>query len=744
MSRILKRLLFLFALCAAPLFAQQIGSTNSNPLGGNLTVQDAGTCSTSGSFLWQHLPINAATTTVNLSGTFSGTLTIRLSNNGGTSWTTNTTVTSIGTTSISTNGFTDICADVTTFTSGSFGVTITTGLNIGPQGPPGPAGSGGGSVTQVATLPATCTPGQSFQIPSGQIVFCGATANTFVADGVQAVNMMAYGVKADLRTCIGTAATFTTPSPNLACITGNFCNGTTVACPAGQTSDVGKRINATNGCCNSSPPVNGVTQALPVNTTILSVTDATHIVVSNNFTISSSGTNPYVFWATDDEAAVAAADTAYQNAPACTALLWPATAFLVRGPHFNVAPPQCEQIESGGGVGRLATANYIGWGSNNSVMYLDSAFNFAGCTFGFGGNGCFFSMLGAHAQHLGISGGWNQVPNGGAHTVALVDPGSSAEFLDLRLVGFSSGDGSTVGFSPTGGFSIYRSVYVEGFGFISCNVSGNITEFDGGYCGNSQGNSLNVNGGPSGGPIWLKNYSIGKSPTTLMNVGTSPFYSLNNYYYGTGGVTSLNLITSGIVSFDGDTIGGGTNTIAVSGSGAPEYVVVKNSHIFGGSTANVAVSNTANSHFIDAGGNFFESGSFSVGAAGTYQIAPGSNYVSMTGLVPTCPTVTGATATCVPVAGSTNEKGTLRTTVTAAGTAAGTITMNFVGTFTGSTTTTPSCTFTPALTGTGAWNARATAFLSTRSSTAPIITWDNNAAALGNLTWDIDYACTAR
>jgi hypothetical protein len=129
----------IFAFLAAP-FLLCAQKTASNPLGGNLTVQDAGTCSTTGSFLWQQLPSNAATTTVNLAGTFSGTLTIRLSNNGGGSWTTNNTTTSAGTTSISTNGFTDICADVTTFTSGSFAVTITTGLNTGPQGPPGPGG----------------------------------------------------------------------------------------------------------------------------------------------------------------------------------------------------------------------------------------------------------------------------------------------------------------------------------------------------------------------------------------------------------------------------------------------------------------------------------------------------------------------------------------------------------------------------------------------------------------------------
>jgi hypothetical protein len=175
-----------FFLSAAGLCAQGQRIDYANPLGGNITVQDAGVCSTSGSFLWQHLPTNASTTTVNLAGTFAGTLTIRLSNNGGGSWTTNSTTTTAGTTSISTNGFTDICADVTTYTSGSFAVTITTGLNTGPQGPAGPAGSGSGS----AAAPGIDTVGliADYQFKPGETVaslpdHSGAGNNVTGTDG---------------------------------------------------------------------------------------------------------------------------------------------------------------------------------------------------------------------------------------------------------------------------------------------------------------------------------------------------------------------------------------------------------------------------------------------------------------------------------------------------------------------------------------------------------------------------------
>src|SRR5271163_4830893 len=174
----MRRLLILALALLAPLIAaaQQTGSFYANPLGGNITAADAGTCSTVNTFLWQHLPANASTTTVNLAGTFSGTVTVRMSNNGGGSWATQGTQTSAGTSTYPANGFTDVCADVTTFTSGNFNVTISTGLNTGPQGPPGPAGTSTGGITL-----ATAAPSQVITVSNNcasQIGTCYPVANT--------------------------------------------------------------------------------------------------------------------------------------------------------------------------------------------------------------------------------------------------------------------------------------------------------------------------------------------------------------------------------------------------------------------------------------------------------------------------------------------------------------------------------------------------------------------------------------
>lgn len=161
--------------------------TPANPLGGNLTVQDAGTCSTTGSFLWQQLPSNASTTTVNLAGTFSGTLTIRLSNNGGGTWTTNTTTTSVGNTTIVTNSFTDICADVTTFTSGVFQVTLSTGVGVGVPalvGGPLNAVQFNNPLGTFAGSPAfTFAPGGTNVLTVGQLAISFGQINLIAASG---------------------------------------------------------------------------------------------------------------------------------------------------------------------------------------------------------------------------------------------------------------------------------------------------------------------------------------------------------------------------------------------------------------------------------------------------------------------------------------------------------------------------------------------------------------------------------
>lgn len=119
------KLLFLTLLCAAfggSLFAQ-------NSATGNITATSTNCTSVPSSCVWESpLPPNAGTSTVAISGTFTATLLVEESNNGGQTWSTANTLSAAGTTTYSTNGFTDIRVRCSAFTSGSAAVTISTGL----------------------------------------------------------------------------------------------------------------------------------------------------------------------------------------------------------------------------------------------------------------------------------------------------------------------------------------------------------------------------------------------------------------------------------------------------------------------------------------------------------------------------------------------------------------------------------------------------------------------------------------
>lgn len=300
-----KILLFLLLFFTPSLLRAQ--ATNSNPLGGNLTVQDAGTCSTTGSFLWQHLPSNASSTTVNLSGTFSGTVTIRMSNNGGGSWATQGTQTSAGTVSYPSNGFTDVCADVTTYTSGNFGVTITTGLNTGPVGPQGPPGTGSGSgITPVTTVPATCTPGGTnaqvnLTVANGGfqpgLLNCIAT-NVFSADTsyftkYYGLPPQSFGAKGDTHVYFDCGMT---SNNHVTCASSHF-----------QSTDVGKWFEscAVGGSCATGSTVN--------QGTITFFNSATDVTVS--LTSGTTYTNTKMAFGTDDDAAMQSWGAAMTSTP---------------------------------------------------------------------------------------------------------------------------------------------------------------------------------------------------------------------------------------------------------------------------------------------------------------------------------------------------------------------------------------------------------------------------------------------
>jgi hypothetical protein len=118
----------LFFVVSAHSQGQQ--GTFTNPQGGTLIAQSAD-CSVVYSCVWMKLPNDANTTTITIGGTFSATILIEESGNGGVTFFTVATLSSAGLTTYATSGLSDIRVRVSAFTSGGVNVTINTGVNAG-------------------------------------------------------------------------------------------------------------------------------------------------------------------------------------------------------------------------------------------------------------------------------------------------------------------------------------------------------------------------------------------------------------------------------------------------------------------------------------------------------------------------------------------------------------------------------------------------------------------------------------
>ena len=144
MKKLFLILATLLALAVNPAFAQK---SNGGSVSGSLTAADSGTCSGSTSCVWMTFPAYQFpfNTTITVSGTWAGTLSIQ-GNNGGI-WTTIGTTTSNETVTTWATQYTDIRVLEIAYTSGT-------------------------AVVKIAR--EAITPGES----SGQIVFSSATSGT--------------------------------------------------------------------------------------------------------------------------------------------------------------------------------------------------------------------------------------------------------------------------------------------------------------------------------------------------------------------------------------------------------------------------------------------------------------------------------------------------------------------------------------------------------------------------------------
>jgi hypothetical protein len=488
MRKLLLLLILLFAVQSAN--GQATNSSASNPLGGNVNLVDAGTCSTYGTYFWQKLPLNASTTTVNLAGTFSGTVTVRTSNNGGATWTTAGTQTGVGTSSYTTNGFTDVCADVTTYASGIIQLTVTTGVGVNGAASAGvsslnaltgavtlaaganttitPAGntltiaSSGSGITQVASLPGTCTAGSQYQITGTNNYFICGPANTFtqVALGAQTSAPPMGFYYTNQCPIANTAFCFYTPSDTQQAVTCSWTTSSaTITCTSGPfvPTDVGKRFygyvscNAFTGNLVSNASSGAITTGTAY--TIATYISATQVTLSANPANAVSlaaGVGGCGIWGHLDDTGAAALSAAVAASTTCPKVFFAAAYYMFSTPPSFMAsqPPACAITGGvyGGSLGNLFYAygyDVEGRGVAVTQIFLTPGFPETGaCNSGSGGSACFFEPLEARWADFSITGGMNSQGGNVATNIALLQVVGPASLENFTCLNWGAGNTS--------------------------------------------------------------------------------------------------------------------------------------------------------------------------------------------------------------------------------------------------------------------------------------------------------------
>lgn len=604
----MKKLLFLILLFASSVLAQS-GPDRSNPLGADLQLQDAGVCSTKFSFLWQALPGNASATTVNLAGTFSATVTVRLSNNSGATWSTAGTQNAVGTASYSTTGFTDLCADVTTFVSGKVSISINTGLL---QVQSVVTTVSGGGITSVSSLPGTCTFGVSQPInlttAPGGIYYCSPDG-IYIQDSTTpgTVTPANYGVFADVK--LYRNAQWSNPAASVGNpVTVTWVSGNGPAPAAADAVAPAKIMQATNWDGNDATYILTVISGHRCTVTSVVVGTSWTCAVSNGWN-ASTGTGVLMV-GHDDTTAWGLAYNAAAFGNSCLTIVGPGGGSFIAGPIGNTTPT-CFPGFSG------AATHYVGYQgpqSGNAGMLIPTTdFNDTSCP-GIGSS-YLFGIQGVTLENFTFMGfGINPATNPSCSVITTQTDGT---YINVTVAGWHANSGSSNVIGTTFGASIGSGSHwianytVDGAGGRACVVTGFAPVYAG-FCGDTIGIQLNVNSGAT----WVAAGPFGyqTSPSTTSNIIVRVQGTMVDkgsvYINGSGGGVTTNEVSvqSGAVysAYDVgfDNSGCGASCVAI-GLAASATVHLRNSPVVrGGATAGAFFCTDGTSKIYDEGGNF--------------------------------------------------------------------------------------------------------------------------------------------
>jgi hypothetical protein len=514
---------------------------------------------------------------------------------------------------------------------------------------------------------------------AGQVVVNGGGGG--VSD-VSVINPISFGAKFDGKAFFSNVNTcsFSNGTATFTCTGANLCNGTTVPCAAGQSSDVGKQFTATTGsCCGGSFNFQGTLAMANVATTIISVQSATAATISQNFTAASGG-NWIIAWGTNDDTAISAAETAWASGNKCRTMQLPAGITAVLQSHFTNPGTNCLGMEPQADY----TAAVNGQGIGSTVIGIFAGFNFAGCTGGPISNVCFGGYKENVFNNFQLNGfGWGNTSSGSLKNILYSGLGS--QWNQIACNAFGGSDSNLNGLTADIGSRLW-GISIDGCGggggtSAGLNVLSTITKVYYSFIGDNAGFNVFVNGGAD-----LTDFGSDYGPSngfTVMRVD-GRFHGIGSNFFGStiasGTLLNQSSGANSIVILEGARVNNPvatSNGIAMNGANQRLYLM-SGTHV-GGTTA--AIAPTLGTIYMDPS-TVLDAGLIT-GAAAAVLVADGHSLkgsctgvgtpASTLGLYGTGPNVVLTTCTSVVIGSGIPISGprtALRLTATA--TAAGT------------------------------------------------------------------------
>jgi hypothetical protein len=406
------------------------------------------------------------------------------------------------------------------------------------------------------------------------------------------------------------------------------------------------------------------------------------------------------------------------------------------GPFTNMDLPDFNTSACRGASGGSTASHYTGiFGQNpsgNTTILLPPWFglgSLAGCNGATSGIACFG---GSGGMFIVTFNGLGQSSFAlGAHN--LIENANDTSYNNVYCWGFAANSVNSTGLVLNTGIHIVQNVILDGCGATPIQVNGKVH------------------------PVYSLEALNGTSSAGTIVVSTGAYLSCFNCNVAPDASAGIGIVASGAgaiyegyadsifgLPYTGNcwaAIGGGT--IHIHGGTCPNN----------GGAANATAITTTGSSFasIDnstvAGGA--TSGAFNINSTSAFHYGT-ANTISANPLFTTPMTVTGTilgSGTAALDAGiNTPERGAVTITEGAGAVSTGTFILTFNQTFTltPAAAIPPSCQLTFA-NGTGSWNARVNAIVTTSAATAMTWTIDNNAAALTNgSTYKVAWSCGAR